>query len=152
MIRFICSEGRATFKHPCTCVIAGLTGPGIFFTKQLFTSKGIIDPPPHNIIWCFGEYQYAYDHLGSMVLEIRFVEAWGFLILYFNIWTKSLDQTIILYSSCRGRLSSDDITSQTTSPFSPVVSVHHAGAQLLSGCEVGVPLVLVHKGQPSSPL
>ncbi len=42
--------------------------------KRLFTSKGIIDPPPDNIIWCYGEYQDAYDHLGSLVPEIRFVE------------------------------------------------------------------------------
>ena len=62
-------------KHPFTCVISGPTGSGkTVFTKQLFTSKGIIDPPPDNIIWCYGEYQDGYDHLASLVPEIRFVE------------------------------------------------------------------------------
>ncbi len=62
-------------KRPFACVISGPTvSSKTVFTKQLFTCKGIIDPPPDNIIWCYGEYQYGYDHLASLVPEIRFVE------------------------------------------------------------------------------
>ena len=61
-------------KHPFTCVISGPTGSGkTVFSKRLFTSQGIIDPPD-NIIWCYGEYQDAYHHMASLAPEIRFVE------------------------------------------------------------------------------
>ena len=62
-------------KHPFTCVISGPTGSGKrVFSKRLFTSQGIIDPPPDNIIWYYGEYQDAYHHMASLVPEILFVE------------------------------------------------------------------------------
>ena len=64
-----------TLKHPFTCVISGPMGSGkTVFSKRLFTSQGIIDPPPDNIIWCYGEYQDAYHHMASLVPEILFVE------------------------------------------------------------------------------
>ena len=65
----------ARLKHPFTCVIAGPTGSGkTEFTKKLFTSPGIIEPPPENITWCYGEFQNAYKHLALLVPKIRFVE------------------------------------------------------------------------------
>lgn len=65
---------EGTLKHPFTCVIAGPTGSGkTQFVKRLLTLDSL-EPPPSNIIWCYGEYQDVYDHLASLVPHLRFVE------------------------------------------------------------------------------
>ena len=69
----------ARLRHPFTCVIAGPTPSGkTRFTKRLILAEGnkLIEPPIENIIWCYGEYQDAYDHLASLVPQIRFVEGY----------------------------------------------------------------------------
>ena len=66
----------ARLKHPFTSVIAGPTGSGkTQFVKRLILADGntLIEPALDNIIWCYGEYQDAYDHLASLVPQIRFV-------------------------------------------------------------------------------
>ena len=66
-------------KHPFTSVIAGPTGSGkTQFVKRLILAEGntLIQPAIDNIIWCYGEYQDAYDHLASLVPQIRFVEGY----------------------------------------------------------------------------
>ena len=90
-------------KHPFTCVIAGPTGSGkTQFVKRLFVSSGDnIEPTPNNIIWCYGEYQDAYDHLARVVPEIRFVEGFPDDLL------QSLDRTQ------RNIIVIDDLMSET---------------------------------------
>ena len=69
----------ARLRHPFTCVIAGPTPSGkTRFTKHLILADGnkLIEPPIENIIWCYGEYQDAYDHLASLVPQIRFFDCY----------------------------------------------------------------------------
>ena len=69
----------ARLKHLFTGVIAGPTGSGkTQFVKRLILADGnsLIEPAINNIIWCYGEYQDAYDHLASLVPQIRFVEGY----------------------------------------------------------------------------
>ena len=77
MISFAPMDPR--LKHPFTGVIAGPTGSGkTQFVKRLILADGnsLIEPTIDNIIWCYGEYQDAYDHLASLVPQIRFVEGY----------------------------------------------------------------------------
>ena len=77
MISFAQMDPR--LKHPFTGVIAGPTGSGkTQFVKRLILADGnsLIEPTIDNIIWCYGEYQDAYDHLASLVPQIRFVEGY----------------------------------------------------------------------------
>ena len=67
----------ARLKHGYTAVISGPTSSGkTRFVPGLILAEGntFIEPAFSNIIWCYGEYQDAYDHLASLVPKIRFVE------------------------------------------------------------------------------
>ncbi len=77
-------------KHSFTCVVAGPTSSGkTQFVKRLILAEGntLIDPPIDNIIWCYGEYQDVYDHLASLVPQIRFIDGFPADLL------QSLDRT-----------------------------------------------------------
>ena len=52
----------ARWKHPFTCIVAGPTGCGksTFVTRMLRHAAAMIDPPPEQITWCYGEWQEAY--------------------------------------------------------------------------------------------
>ena len=52
----------ALWKHPFTCIVAGPTGCGksTFVTRMLPHAAAMIDPPPEQITWCYGEWQEAY--------------------------------------------------------------------------------------------
>lgn len=63
-------------KHPFTCVIAGPTGCGkTQWVKKLLTqSETVVNKPPQNIIWCYGEYQPAYIEIQQTVGNVTFIE------------------------------------------------------------------------------
>jgi RNA helicase len=60
------------FKHPFSCLIAGPSGSG----KSVFTFRLIdeaaeqITPPPHKIVYCYGEYQSHFNNYP----HVKFVE------------------------------------------------------------------------------
>lgn len=53
------------WKHPFTSVIAGPTGSGkTVWVKRFITNLlNVMDPLPDEIVWCYGEWQPAYDPL-----------------------------------------------------------------------------------------
>ena len=66
---------EGNLKHPFTCVIAGPTGSGkTQFVKRLLLDDRAIQPPPERVVWCYGEYQDAYDQLASLDPRLHFVE------------------------------------------------------------------------------
>jgi hypothetical protein len=63
------------FKSPFTCVIAGPTRSGkTEWTKKLvLNAQEMIIPPPHRIIWAYGEWQESYRKL-SEIPNLELVE------------------------------------------------------------------------------
>ena len=63
-----------SLKFPFTCVVAGPTRSGkTEWTKRLVKhASELISPPPHKIIWCYGEWQDSYKDLAPYGVE--FVE------------------------------------------------------------------------------
>ena len=51
------------WKHPFTCVVSGPTGCGksVFVFKMLDNLAEMITPTPHKVIYCYGEYQPAFN-------------------------------------------------------------------------------------------
>ena len=64
------------FKHPFTAVIAGPTSSGKteFIKKLLRNIEDMITPTPHNILFCYGEWQPAYEDMKKYGLDIAFME------------------------------------------------------------------------------
>ena len=63
-----------TWKHPFTSVIAGPTGSGkTYFVERFITHiDKMMTPTPDEIIWCYSEYQPAYEQLSRQ--GVVFVE------------------------------------------------------------------------------
>ena len=59
-------------KHPFMCLVAEPTGCGktVWISRLLKHADVLIDPPPQNIVWFYGEYQPLYDEISN----VRFVE------------------------------------------------------------------------------
>ena len=51
------------WEHPFTAIVAGPTGCGktIFTFKFIQQAKKMIQPPPENIVYCYGEYQPIFN-------------------------------------------------------------------------------------------
>jgi len=51
-----------TLKHPFTCIVAGPTSCGKtqFVFRLIDNAECMIDPPPCNIVYCYGEYQQLF--------------------------------------------------------------------------------------------
>ena len=64
----------ARWKHPFTCIVAGptLCGKSTFVTRLLLHAAAMIDPPPENITWCYGEWQETYAT--TDLTHVRFKE------------------------------------------------------------------------------
>ena len=64
----------ARWKHPFTCIVAGptLCDKSTFVTRLLRHAAAMIDPPPENITWCYGEWQEAYAT--TDLTHVRFKE------------------------------------------------------------------------------
>ena len=65
---------KAQWKHPFTCIVAGptLCGKSTFVMRLLRHAAAMIDPPPENITWCYGEWQEAYAT--TDLTHVRFKE------------------------------------------------------------------------------
>lgn len=63
-------------KHPFTKLITGPTQSGkSFFIERLLNNLSyMMDYPPEEIIFCFGEWQSAYERLNKNIQNIRFIE------------------------------------------------------------------------------
>jgi len=57
------------FKHPFTCIVSGPTqcGKTTFILKLISDAQTIIEPPPERIVYCYGEYQHAFDTVRNRV-------------------------------------------------------------------------------------
>ena len=64
------------WKHPFTCIVAGPTGCGktTFVARLLRYASSMIDPPPENITWCYGQWQPVYETLTRQVPHLSFEE------------------------------------------------------------------------------
>ena len=58
------------WKHPFTCVIAGPTGSGKTVWVKRFLESDLMDPPPAEIIWCYGEWQSGYERMKDETLTL----------------------------------------------------------------------------------
>ena len=59
-------------KHEFTMVVAGPSKSGkTEFVKNLILNKHWISPPPDRIVWCYREWQPAYESLKDQVKFIR---------------------------------------------------------------------------------
>ena len=61
------------WKHPFTCIVAGPTGCGktTFVARLLRNASAMIDPPPEQITWYYGQWQSAYESLDIPKLRLE---------------------------------------------------------------------------------
>ena len=50
-------------RHPFTALVAGPTGSGKtrYVFKLIENADSMIEPPPHRIVYCYGQYQHLFD-------------------------------------------------------------------------------------------
>ena len=67
---------RFQFKHPFTCMVAGMTGSGKTFWVRsvLQQASQAIQLPPERIVWCCSQWQPAYIEMLVTIPNIEFVE------------------------------------------------------------------------------
>jgi hypothetical protein len=55
-------------QHPFTCIVAAPTKAGktTFVARLIQHANEMITPPPEQIIWCYSEWQPAYDKLSEV--------------------------------------------------------------------------------------
>ena len=62
-------ETDVSLKSPFTCVVAGPTGCGkTVFVRKLLASD-LIFPHPRKVIWCYSEWQSAYEEINAKFVE-----------------------------------------------------------------------------------
>ena len=61
--------------HPCTALFAGMTGSGktVWVRNLLDDATEMITPPPQRIIWCYSQWQPAYERMQLSVPGVEFV-------------------------------------------------------------------------------
>ena len=61
------------FKHPFTCIVGGPTKAGktVFVKKLVQCAVDMIVPVPERIIWCYTEWQPAYQELAGTVTMVE---------------------------------------------------------------------------------
>ena len=62
--------------HPFTALVAGMTGSGktVWVKSLLENADKTISPPPQRIIWCYAQWQPAYEKLMNSLPGIEFVK------------------------------------------------------------------------------
>ena len=62
--------------HPFTCIVAGPTGCGktTFAERLLRNATSLVNSPPEQITWCYGEWQPLYTNLAATNPNIHFLE------------------------------------------------------------------------------
>ena len=65
MARSVILKMDVRLKHPFTCTVAGPTGSGKsqFVFRLIKNADRLIDPPPENILYCYGEFQPSFAEL-----------------------------------------------------------------------------------------
>ena len=68
--------GAFQLLHPFTALVAGMTGSGktVWVQKLLEHANEMISPPPQRIIWCYSQWQPAYEQMQHSVTGIEFVK------------------------------------------------------------------------------
>lgn len=61
--RKLTAARQFSFKHPFTCVVAGPTGSGKTTMVKKIIDSAVISTPPKKVIWCYTEWQSAYDQM-----------------------------------------------------------------------------------------
>ena len=58
-------------KHPFTAIISGPTGSGktVFTLKFIEQASSMINPPPDEIVWCYGIYQSSFDDVKNVKFQ-----------------------------------------------------------------------------------
>ena len=70
-------------QHPATFCVAGPTGCGKthWVSKLIRHRQHVFSEPPERILWCYGQYQPAYEELSRDLPVVQFVEGlpddWG---------------------------------------------------------------------------
>ena len=61
------------WKHSFTCIVAGSTGCGktTFVVRLLRYASVMIDPPPEQVVWYYGQWQSAYESLDIPKLRLE---------------------------------------------------------------------------------
>ena len=61
------------WKHPFTYIAAGPTGCGktTFVARLLRNASVMIDPPPEQVTWYYGQWQSAYENLDIPKLRLE---------------------------------------------------------------------------------
>ena len=59
-------------QHPFTGIVSGPTGSGktVFTIKLVQNSQVMVQPPPEDIVWCYGIYQDVFDTMS----HVKFVQ------------------------------------------------------------------------------
>ena len=67
---------RFQFKHPFTCMVAGMTGSGktVWVQSLLTQAYRMINLPPEKIVWCYSQWQPAYMEMLVTIPNIEFVK------------------------------------------------------------------------------
>ena len=70
------NENCDSFKmvHPFTAIIAGMTSSGktVWVQKLLENASELIKPTPRRIIWCYSQWQPAYEQMKMTIPGIDF--------------------------------------------------------------------------------
>ena len=62
-----------TFRHPFSMMVTGPSGSGkTEWTRKLLLSL-LVQPPPEQILWCFGQWQPLYEDLQKRIPCIEFI-------------------------------------------------------------------------------
>ena len=72
-------SGDIRFQHPYTAVLAGPTGSGKtqFIRNFLKNLKNLVVPVPTMILFCYAEWQPAYEEMKTFGLNIHFIKGVG---------------------------------------------------------------------------
>ena len=107
----------ARWKHPFTCIVAGPTGcdKSISVKRMLHLGVAMIDQPPENITWCYGEWQSAYAT--TCLVDVQFEER--------------LPSVILFDSATRNIVIVDDLMTETIERFTTSLKSHHRNTPVL---------------------
>jgi Poxvirus A32 protein len=70
-------EGQLALRHPFTSIVAGPTqvGKTEFVFKFLTHLRHVMNPPATKVIWCFTQWQPAYDRIKRLQsINVQFIQ------------------------------------------------------------------------------
>ena len=109
------------WKHPFTCIVAGPTGCGktTFVARLLRYASSLIDTPPEEKTWCYGQWQPAYETLTRQVTQLSFEEG--------------LPESLVCNPTTNNLVVIDDLMAETDARVTPLFTKksHHANTSVL---------------------